>query len=139
MKAYTSSNSSRAMSVARVADGISAQFCFKRYPARLLERWAIPAFLRATPAWTAGAAPDQVAETEQDQDGSDGTQTGDQVVDRGHEVVRRVAQSRREAPAVGRSVCRRRAGLGQRHGDRAEGHVVVDVLDLTLELLDLTG
>src|SRR5207245_10883994 len=105
---------------------------FWRYPARLLERCAFPAFLGATPARTARAAPDQVPEAEENKHGSDGTQPGDQVVDRGHEIVRRVAQSRREAPAVRRRVRRRRAGFGQRHGDRAEGDVVVDVLDLTL-------
>src|SRR5712691_206225 len=118
------------------------QFCSKRYPSRLLDRPRPSArldVLGATPTRPAGATPDQVAESENDQDGTDRAHERDHVVDRGDEVVRGVGEGCREAPVVRWSGGHGRTGFGQRDGDGAESDVVFDVLDLALELLDLAG
>src|SRR5207302_2462821 len=52
------------------------------------------------PAGAAGASPQQIAEAEEDQDRTNRSEAGDDVVDGGHEVVGTVANSSRETPAV---------------------------------------
>src|SRR5919201_548242 len=79
--------------------------------------------------------PQQVPEPGDDDHGTDRAESGDDVVDRGDEVVGGVADGGREAPAVGRGLRRRCARLGQREGDRAVGSVVVEVFDLAFQLL----
>src|SRR3979490_1502955 len=85
----------------------------------------------------AAPAPQQVAKPEQDDDRADRAEAADDVVDRRHEVVRCVGERGREAPAVGLSGLSWRPGFADGHGDAAVGRVVLDVCDLTLQLLDL--
>src|SRR5207237_4796187 len=85
------------------------------------------------------AAPsqEQKPQHEEDEERTDRPETGDDVVDRGHEIVCGVVERGGESPAVGRSSANGRTGFRHGHADRAEGRVVIEVLDLTLELLDL--
>lgn len=82
----------------------SPQICSWRYPSRLLDRprplapltevgspvGSPRGFLRPTPAGPAGPTPHQVTKAEKDQDGADRAHESDEVIDRGHEVVRGV-------------------------------------------------
>src|SRR6266849_2856479 len=143
----------------RFKPAVSLQLCSWRYHCRLLDGHSRSASINSdgpgfprptrivrwlgrsgvTPARTAGAAPQHEAEAEKDQDRAHGAQAGDEVVDRGDEVMRGIAESGRESPAVRRSRRHRSTGLSHLHRDGAERHVVLDVLDLAFELLDLTG
>src|SRR5438445_8269962 len=117
--------------------------CLEHYRCRLLERSGIAS--RAAPdselcaPGQRHAAPAEEKKTQdhEDEERTDRTQAGDDVVDRGHEIVRGVVERGGESPAVGRSGANRRPRLRHRHADRAERRVVVEVLDLALELLDL--
>src|SRR5207248_11046168 len=82
-------------------------------------------------------APQDVAQPGQDDQRTDRSEGGDHVVDGGDEVVCRVVERGREAPAVRLPGLSRRPGLCQRDRHRAVRGVVVEVLDLSLELLDL--
>src|SRR5439155_8096138 len=112
-----------------------------RYPCRLLDttfvsaRYGSP--LGAPPHRASEPPPYEVSEGQQQQHRADRAKAGYQIVDGGHEVVRRVADGRGEAPVVGCRRGRRRAGLEDVDGHGAERGVVVVVLDLPLQLLDL--
>src|SRR4029077_8110232 len=73
----------------------SPQVRSKRYPSRLLD---VPRpltrlkALGAAPARSPGATPHDITEAEKDQHRSDGAKESDDVVDRGHEVVRGVGE-----------------------------------------------
>src|SRR2546422_10937695 len=117
--------------------------CFGHYRCRLLERSGIAS--RAAPdselcaPGQRHAAPAEEKETQdhEDEERTDRPQAGDDVVDRGHEIVRGVVERGGEAPAVGRGGANRSPRLRHRHADRAERRVVVDVRDLALDLFDL--
>src|SRR5205823_358926 len=86
----------------------------------------------------AATAPQQKAEPGQYEERTDRAETGDEVIDGGHEVVGRVAQRGRKAPAVSFRGRRRSPQLSHGDADRAVGSVVIEILDLTLQLFDLS-
>ncbi len=73
----------------------SPQVCSWRYPSRLLDGPRALTRLKAlgaAPARSPGATPHEVTEAEKDQHRTDGAKESDDVVDSGHEVVRRVGE-----------------------------------------------
>src|SRR3989442_476849 len=117
--------------------------CLVHYRCRLLERSGIACRTAPDSELCAPgqrhAAPAEEKETQdhEDEERTDRPEAGDDVVDRGHEIVRGVVERGGESPAVGRSRPDGRPRLRHRHADRAERRVVVEVLDLALELFDL--
>src|SRR5256886_4339825 len=119
--------------------------CLGHYRSRLRERAGISA--RPAPGWWlcapgqrhATPAQEQEPQHHEDEERTDRPEACDDVVDRGDEIVCGVVERGGEAPTVGRRRASWRSRFRHGDADRAEGSVVVEVLDLTFELLDLGG